>query len=112
MPPRGPPGSAQAATRAAEVVWHRGLLKKGPGLCHGLTGNGYALLRVYRSTNDRRWLRRAQQVGSFLCSARGRADWETPDSPLRCARGVGRVGGGEDAGVGGWEGRGGPDHRT
>jgi hypothetical protein len=39
-------------TRAAEVTWRRGLLAKGPGLCHGVAGNGYALLSVYRCT---RW---------------------------------------------------------
>jgi hypothetical protein len=39
-----------AARRAGEVVWERGLLKKGPGLCHGVAGNGYALLALYKAT--------------------------------------------------------------
>jgi hypothetical protein len=39
-----------AARRAGEVVWARGLLKKGPGLCHGVAGNGYALLALYKAT--------------------------------------------------------------
>ena len=37
-----------AAVRAGEVVWQRGLLRKGPGLCHGVAGNGYALLHLYQ----------------------------------------------------------------
>ena len=37
-----------AALRAGEVVWQRGLLRKGPGLCHGVAGNGYALLHLYQ----------------------------------------------------------------
>jgi len=31
-------------TRLEDVVWERGLLTKGPGLCHGVAGNAYALL--------------------------------------------------------------------
>lgn len=34
------------AVRAGEVVWARGLLHKGVGLCHGISGNAYALLSV------------------------------------------------------------------
>lgn len=40
----------QAAVRAGQLVWQRGLLKKGPGLCHGVAGNAYALLRVWKAT--------------------------------------------------------------
>jgi hypothetical protein len=32
------------------VVWQQGLLKKGPGLCHGVAGNAYALLRLWKAT--------------------------------------------------------------
>jgi lantibiotic modifying enzyme len=31
---------------ATRVVWPRGLLKKGLGLCHGIAGNGMVLLRL------------------------------------------------------------------
>jgi lantibiotic modifying enzyme len=34
---------------ADEVVWPRGLLRKGVGLCHGIAGNAYALLAVGRT---------------------------------------------------------------
>jgi len=37
-----------AARKAGEVVWQRGLLKKGPGLCHGVAGNGYTFLHLYK----------------------------------------------------------------
>lgn len=40
-----------AALRAGELVWQRGLLKKGPGLCHGVSGNAYALARLYKTTH-------------------------------------------------------------
>lgn len=44
----GEPQYLAAAARAGEVVWARGLLRKGHGLCHGTSGNAYALLRLYR----------------------------------------------------------------
>ena len=45
---------------AAETTWLNGPLEKGPGLCHGTAGNGYALLRTYELTGDETWLERAQ----------------------------------------------------
>lgn len=49
----------QAAERAATCVWRFGILRKGPGLCHGVAGNGYALLRWYQLTKQPVWLERA-----------------------------------------------------
>jgi hypothetical protein len=43
----------QAALRAGQVVWQQGLLRKGPGLCHGVAGNAYALLRLWKTTQVR-----------------------------------------------------------
>jgi hypothetical protein len=45
----------------AELTWHAGPLAKGPGLCHGTAGNGYAFLRVYALTGDELWLDRARR---------------------------------------------------
>jgi hypothetical protein len=50
----------------AELTWRTGPLEKGPGLCHGTAGNGYALLRTYELTGDKLWLVRAR---SFAVSA-------------------------------------------
>jgi hypothetical protein len=44
----------------AELTWHAGPLVKGPGLCHGTAGNGYALLTAYAVTDDEIWLERAR----------------------------------------------------
>ena len=46
--------------RGGELIWHAGPLIKGPGLCHGTAGNGYAFLELYRRTGDRKWLDRAR----------------------------------------------------
>lgn len=43
-----------------ELTWRAGPLRKGPGLCHGTAGNGFALLALYRRTGDQRWLERAR----------------------------------------------------
>ena len=36
------------ALKAGEAVWARGIIKKGNGLCHGITGNAYPLFALYR----------------------------------------------------------------
>ena len=35
-------------------------MEKGPGICHGTAGNGYAFLKLHRRTGDARWLERAR----------------------------------------------------
>ncbi|XP_078407780.1 glutathione S-transferase LANCL1 isoform X3 [Cetorhinus maximus] len=47
------------ASDCAEVIWHRGLLKKGYGLCHGPAGNAYGFLAMYNLTQDKKYLYRA-----------------------------------------------------
>jgi Lanthionine synthetase C-like protein len=44
----------------AELTWQAGPLVKGPGLCHGTAGNGYAFLRTHAVTGDDVWLERAR----------------------------------------------------
>jgi hypothetical protein len=47
----------------AELTWRAGPHgeEKGPGICHGTAGNGYALLKVFERTGDERWLERARR---------------------------------------------------
>jgi lantibiotic modifying enzyme len=46
----------------AELPWHTGpsSLEKGPGICHGTAGNGYAFLKAFARTGDEQWLARAR----------------------------------------------------
>lgn len=44
----------------AETTWAAGPLDKGPQLCHGTGGNGYAFLKMFRRTGDALWLDRAR----------------------------------------------------
>jgi hypothetical protein len=48
---------------AAELTWRAGAhgAEKGVGICHGTSGNGYALLKTFARTGDERWLERARR---------------------------------------------------
>lgn len=58
---------------AGELVWEAGPLTKGPSLCHGTGGNGFALLKLYRRSGDPRWLGRAR---AFAMHALAQAEAE------------------------------------
>jgi hypothetical protein len=47
----------------ATLVWQAGAHgdEKGPGICHGTAGNGYALLKAFERTGDELWLERARR---------------------------------------------------
>ncbi|KDO74128.1 hypothetical protein CISIN_1g015433mg [Citrus sinensis] len=55
----------QAAVDAGEVVWKRGLLKR-VGICHGISGNTYVFLSLYRLTGNVEYLYRAKAFACFL----------------------------------------------
>src|SRR5712691_8117627 len=48
----------------AELIWQAGAHKdeKGHGLCHGTSGNGFALLKAFARTGDELWLERARRL--------------------------------------------------
>jgi Lanthionine synthetase C-like protein len=48
---------------AAELVWRAGAhgAEKGHGICHGTSGNGFALLAAFARTQDELWLERARR---------------------------------------------------
>ena len=47
----------------AELIWRAGAHReeKGHGICHGTSGNGFALLKAFARTGDERWLERARR---------------------------------------------------
>jgi hypothetical protein len=49
----------------AELPWRTGPpgVEKGPGICHGTAGNGYAFLKAFARTGDEQWLDRARRFG-------------------------------------------------
>uniref|UniRef100_A0A3B4GRS0 LanC-like protein 3 n=1 Tax=Pundamilia nyererei TaxID=303518 RepID=A0A3B4GRS0_9CICH len=52
--------------RSGELVWQKGLLKKGPGICHGVAGSAYVFLLLYRLTGNSKYIYRAQRFAEFL----------------------------------------------
>ena len=52
----------ERALSAGDVVWQRGLLTKGYSLCHGVAGNAYAFLDLYRVTHELKWFHRTIKV--------------------------------------------------
>jgi lantibiotic modifying enzyme len=67
----------------AELIWRAGAHgdEKGHGICHGTSGNGFALLKAYARTGDERWLERARRFAVHALSQSER---------LRAANGSGR----------------------
>ena len=65
---------------AGELVWAAGPLTKGPGLCHGTAGNGYAFLKLYRRTGDAIWLDRAR---SFAMHAIAQSEHHAEEYRMR-----------------------------
>jgi len=46
--------------QAGELTWRAGPLQKGSNLCHGTAGNGYAFLKLFVRSGERKWLERAR----------------------------------------------------
>lgn len=65
-----------------------GLLRKGPGICHGVAGSGYVFLLLYRLTGDQKHLHRANKMAEFMRSEHFRAKARTPDSPYSLYEGT------------------------
>ncbi len=71
----------EAARVAADHVWRFGLLRKGNGICHGVAGNGYGFLSLYRATGERRDLDRALRFASLTWDPRVTGAQGSPDHP-------------------------------
>ncbi|XP_065342198.1 lanC-like protein 2 [Cloeon dipterum] len=76
-----------AAKTCGEVIWKRGLLKKGYGLCHGVAGNGYALLQLYQTTQDIKYLYQGLQFAHW-CTTYNKYQSRTPDRPYSLFEGI------------------------
>lgn len=73
---------------AAHLIWSKGLLRKGPGICHGVAGNGYAFLLMYRLTDDDRYLKWAAAFAEFLECPQFKSEARRPDYPCSLYEGV------------------------
>ncbi|XP_041823702.1 lanC-like protein 2 [Melanotaenia boesemani] len=76
------------AVECSEVIWQRGLLRKGYGICHGTAGNGYAFLALYKLTQEKKYLYRACKFAEW-CLDYGTHGCRIPDRPYSLFEGMG-----------------------
>ena len=73
--------------QACDAVYKHGLLKKGLGLCHGIMGNTYPFLLLYKASGDEEQLFRAIQFAKFGCAHQSTLIL-TPDHPFSLFEGL------------------------
>ena len=79
-----------------KVIWPRGLLRKGVGLCHGITGNAYSLLALGRphkrikddDEGNMVWMRQACHYAAFSLEKWTSLE-SVPDNPYSVFEGAG-----------------------
>ncbi|XP_043527978.1 lanC-like protein 2 isoform X1 [Frieseomelitta varia] len=75
------------ALQCGEVIWSRGLLKKGYGICHGVAGNAYTFLTLFQQTKDIKHLYRACKFAEW-CMDYGTHQIRSPDRPFSLFEGL------------------------
>ncbi|KAL1006341.1 hypothetical protein UPYG_G00071080 [Umbra pygmaea] len=75
------------ALDCGEVIWQRGLLRKGYGICHGTAGNAYAFLSLFQLTQEKKYLYRACKFGEW-CLDYGTHGCRIPDRPYSLFEGM------------------------
>lgn len=78
----------KSCIKCGELIWQCGLLRKGPGICHGIAGGGYAHLLLYRFTNEEKYLYRAYKFAEFIQTSMFEDEANTPDCPFSLFEGL------------------------
>lgn len=88
----------RAESVSRNTIFRRGLLKKGVGLCHGISGNAFPFLSIYRSLKNKEsdtselgdideWLQMAYHFADFAIEKLQELE-HTPDSPYSLYEGI------------------------
>ncbi|XP_033225591.1 lanC-like protein 2 [Belonocnema kinseyi] len=77
----------ETSIKCGEVIWNRGLLKKGYSICHGVPGNAYSFLNLFQETKDEKHLYRACKFAEW-CFDYGSHQLRTPDRPFSLFEGL------------------------
>lgn len=75
------------AKECTDVIWKYGLLIKGCGLCHGISGNGYGFLKLYQITNDEKYIYRTIKF-SEMCFNYNNHKYHISDHPFSLFEGI------------------------
>lgn len=74
------------------MIWNRGLLRR-VGICHGVSGNAYVFLSLYRATGNKEFLYRAKAFACFLFDRAHRliaeGEMHGGDNPYSLFEGIG-----------------------
>ncbi|XP_041977180.1 lanC-like protein 2 isoform X1 [Aricia agestis] len=80
------------AIKCGEVIWERGLCRKGYSICHGVSGNAYAFLQLYQVTKEPQHLHRACAFMEWCMDERPGTEQHKPDRPASLFEGLlGRI---------------------
>ncbi|XP_060833144.1 lanC-like protein 2 isoform X2 [Bombus pascuorum] len=77
----------KTAVECGEVIWSRGLLKKGRGICHGVAGNAYTFLSLFQQTKNIKYLYRAGKFADWCMNHEARHS-RSPDRPFSLFEGI------------------------
>lgn len=80
----------ECAEKCAETIWAQGLLRKGLGLCHGVYGNAYAFLNLYRTSGGvkQQYLHWALEFVRLSSTPAYRASVSAYQDPQRRVQGI------------------------
>ncbi|KAL3268793.1 hypothetical protein HHI36_007889 [Cryptolaemus montrouzieri] len=84
----GDPKYLQLALEAGEIVWQRGLVRKGYSICHGVSGNGYCFLELFQTTQDEKHLYRAIKYAEWCLDYKKSHEEYSPDTPVSLFEGI------------------------
>lgn len=73
----------QACIKCGDLVWTKGLLRKGPGICHGVAGSGYVFLIINQllEGRDPKHVYRATKFAEFVDNPQFLREARRPDNP-------------------------------
>ena len=75
-----------------EYVHKHGIIKKGVGLCHGVSGNAYTFLSLYQTTQNQKYLEWALEFAKICIEWEERTrsgQFDVPDLPFSLWEGLG-----------------------
>ncbi|KAK9889522.1 hypothetical protein WA026_006876 [Henosepilachna vigintioctopunctata] len=84
----GDPKFLQLALEAGDIVWQRGLVRKGYSICHGVSGNGYCFLELFQTTQDDLHLYRAVRFAEWCLDYKKSHEEHSPDRPISLFEGI------------------------
>ncbi|KAG5891381.1 hypothetical protein JTB14_020110 [Gonioctena quinquepunctata] len=82
------PSYLEVALKCGEVIWERGLLRKGYSICHGVSGHAYCFLQLFQTTEEEKHLYRATKFAEWCLDYTKDHEEHSPDRPLSLFEGI------------------------